>query len=339
MAAQWFLRDPTRRVKHLGGQVGPARGPLRVASSSHVMRLFFGLAVALGLAGCPAPTEITPDAGTDAPRPRDAGRDAAVVCTSGTHLCGGGCIPDLDNDPSMGCSLGCGEACIAPEHGTPSCTAGGECAFSCVSPFRRVGELCTCTPSTCEMLGFVECGAPDDGCGTTLDCGTCDGGGACVAGHCGCAADGHEENDSRSTATVMPGGDLNDADDPDVPPVTDFSLDDMRDVDWMRWHVVDGFDVGGNPIVTVTLDGVPLGADYDLGVFFACDSGGDAHTCDMGTASGGGCVSAQPGAGVVEIARLTTECSGLDENGFLYVQVSSRTLSVCGNYRVSVSVR
>ena len=40
-----------------------------------------------------------------------------------------------------------------------------------------------CVPTTCEELGFV-CGPADDGCGGTLECGTCDKGLSCCSGQC-----------------------------------------------------------------------------------------------------------------------------------------------------------
>jgi hypothetical protein len=299
------------------------------------------MGLALAVAGCPSSDPVFVDAGArDAARPRDAGRDAAVVCDTGEHRCGGGCIPDLSNDPAMGCRLGCGEACIAPTNGTATCTGAGTCDFTCNSPFRRVGDACMCTPSTCEDLGFMECGMPDDGCGTPLDCGSCDGGRTCERGLCACPADAHEENDSRSTATVIP-GDLDDSTDPDTS-VNDFSIHVMRDVDWIRWHVIDGFDLGGNPVITVTLDMLPIGADYDMSAYFVCDSGGDASSCEVGTSDnmvGRGCRSANVGAGITESVRIATECSGIDEHGFLYVRVDPRTLAACGDYRVTLNVR
>ena len=233
----------------------------------------------------------------------------------------------------------CGEACIAPVNATPRCTSGGVCDFACSSPFRRVGDACTCAPSTCEALGFVECGAPDDGCGTTLDCGSCAMGSICDRGRCGCSPDAHEPNDAQGIPTII-ASDLNDALDPDTE-VTDFSLHASTDRDWIRWHVIDGFDVGGNPVITVTLDGVPVGADYDLAAFFQCDSGGDATTCDVGSPDarvGRGCAAATVGPSI-ETVTLSTECSGIDEHGGLFVLVTARSFTSCGNYRVRVSVR
>lgn len=41
----------------------------------------------------------------------------------------------------------------------------------------------TCTPHTCSGLGY-NCGSHSDGCGGTIDCGTCGGGEECQSGTC-----------------------------------------------------------------------------------------------------------------------------------------------------------
>ena len=274
------------------------------------------------------------DARTDGGR-RDGG---STSCPSGEHACGTGCIADLPNEPGNGCRLGCGEGCVAPAMGTPSCSASGTCDFTCPTPFRREGDACVCAPSTCIDLGF-ECGAPDDGCGMPLDCGSC-GSGTCVMGHCGCAADSHEPNDGNSTASVFP-GDFSDASDPDIT-ISGYNLDEMGDTDWIRLHVVDGFD-GGNPRMTVTLDNVPVGADYDLAAFYDCDSGGENGSCNSGTPDsfvGRGCVNNTVGAGISSV-EIASDCTGLgiDDDGTLYIRVTARTFEGCGDYRLQVNIR
>lgn len=71
-------------------------------------------------------------------------------------------------------------------------TAGGAC-FDCVSmcglgvescAFEYGVPECSCALNTCDSLGFA-CGAVSDGCGGTLDCGSC-ASGACVSGQCVC---------------------------------------------------------------------------------------------------------------------------------------------------------
>jgi len=41
-----------------------------------------------------------------------------------------------------------------------------------------------CTPATCGDQGF-DCGMATDGCGTQINCGTCNQGETCAANHCG----------------------------------------------------------------------------------------------------------------------------------------------------------
>lgn len=273
--------------------------------------------------------------GTDGGR-RDGG--GTTTCDPGEHACGTGCIPDLPNEPMNGCRLGCGEACVAPTMATATCTAGGTCDFTCPSPFRREGDACVCAPRTCMDLGF-ECGSPDDGCGRPLDCGSC-GSGTCVMGHCGCAEDTHEPNDGNSTATVHPGT-YSDSDDPDLT-LADYNLDSMGDTDWIRIDVDDGFDFG-NPRMTVTLDNVPVGADYDLAAYYVCDSGGDNGSCNRGTADnflGRGCRDETMGSGI-SVVEIASDCTGLgiDDHGTLYIRVTSRSFEGCGNYRLQVNIR
>jgi hypothetical protein len=50
-----------------------------------------------------------------------------------------------------------------------------------MGPCNPANGQCTCTPKTCAQLGF-NCGAVSDGCGGTLNCGTCTGGQTCGGG-------------------------------------------------------------------------------------------------------------------------------------------------------------
>ena len=289
-------------------------------------------------AGAPLDGSPEDDAGRGDAGRRDGG--GGTSCPTGQHACGGGCIDDLPNEPANGCRLGCGEACPAPAMGTASCSSAGACDFTCPVPFRREGDACVCTPRTCESMGAM-CGAPDDGCGTTLDCGTC-ASGACVDGRCSCAPDPHEPaNDSRSNAPSF--GSYDDSEDPPDGVVGDLSLDEETDVDWMRFSIVDGNDFG-NPELTVTLDRVPSGADYRLSAFYVCGGGTDASTCSMGSSDnevGRGC-SASTGTAGSAVVAIATECEHLstDESGTLYVRVRASTWGgSCEPYRVRLRVR
>jgi len=312
---------------------------------------FLSVVIALGLApsGCAAgggggdgdggrPLDgiSTPRDGstTDTSR-RDGGGGS---CGTGEHACGTGCIDDLPNDPENGCRLGCGEACVAPTMGEASCSSAGRCDFACPTPFRREGDACVCAPSSCTTLGF-ECGAPDDGCGVPLNCGSC-GAGDCVEGHCGCAPDTHEPNDSNSTATVHPGT-FADGADPDVT-IMGYGLDEMGDVDWLRVDIADSFDFG-NPRMVITLDNVPVGADYDLAAFYVCDAGTDNGSCNAGTSDnfvGRGCTDDTVGTGTSRV-EIASDCTGadIDDDGTLYIRVRARSFEGCGNYRLVVNVR
>jgi len=302
---------------------------------------FFLTALAF-LAACASGGVSVPtvDAGRgDAGAPDAALVDARVGCASGEHMCPGGCERDRDDDPAMGCRLGCGSApCTAPEGGRPTCSAAGTCDFECVAPYVRAGEGCACTPRTCDDLGAM-CGTPDDGCGGTLSCGGCGPSAMCASGRCVCTPDAGEPNDAEARAITL--GATNDADDGPTITRTDFNADDALDVDFFAVAVTDGFD-GGNPALTVTLDGMPGGTNLDLVVWYRCTAGGDAHTCATGTAydgpGGPGCSSTLSGTST-ETVVVETECSTTDESGRLIVRVATSGFGMCGNYRLVVQTR
>lgn len=274
-------------------------------------------------------------AGRDAttlPRP-----DAGTSCGAGQHACGAGCIDDLENLPANGCRLGCGDPCPTPPDGTAACDAEGRCTFGCEPPFRLEGTECVCDARTCDDWGYT-CGAPDDGCGMPLDCGSCGGSGECIEGSCSCMPDEHEPNDDRIRAPTI--GTATDA--PDTNLVFDtLSLHAMDDEDWLELDVSDDFDAG-NPQITVTLRGFPSGDDYDLAAYYICGSGGDASTCSAGMVDnmiGHGCASASSG-GTIETVAIATECSGTDEGGTLLLHITPRTVAgTCQAYELEVDVR
>ena len=298
------------------------------------------------LAGCAGSDPPSPpsdagrgDAGSDAGH--DAGPDLGVSCPSGQHACGAGCIVDQPNDPMHGCRSGCGQPCPTPPMGVASCTMAGACDFTCPSPFHRVGTDCDCTPVTCMDMGY-QCGSPDNGCGVPLDCGTCPSGATCMGGMCGCMPDAHEPNDSNSVATQEP--ELNDADNPDET-FADFDIDHATDVDWISFHVVDGFD-GGNPHLYVRLYDIPVSSDYDLGVWYACDNGMDNSSCAVGTPDdmiGHGCVSRMPGI-AEENVEIPSNCGGIlgtaNASGTVFIRVTAATFGgMCSPYSLDIRLR
>ena len=293
------------------------------------------------------PAEPGSDGGTDAST--DAGRSDASIdmgrrdmgtgCLSGTHLCGSTCIDDHSNDPSIGCALGCDGPCASgPEHSTATCNEDGLCDFRCDAPWVRQFDQCTCTPVTCESL-HATCGAPDNGCGVALSCGSCGTNEMCVDGACACTADPNEPNNTASTARAV--GSFNDSDD-DTRTYTNNNLHSATDGDWFSFGVVDGNDFG-DPHITVTLDSIPLGSNYDLELYFACGPGGDASTVeDCSAYSDGsghdGCASRNSGT-TREIATIIAHCATSSEDGTALVHVVPATwVNTCNNYSLNVYV-
>ncbi|MBX3268932.1 MAG: hypothetical protein KF729_01650 [Sandaracinaceae bacterium] len=287
-----------------------------------------------GGAGTPRDGGATADAGgaADGGARTDAG--GPTTCGPGQHACGAGCIDDLPNTPENGCRFGCGEACPTPPDGAADCDAAGQCTFACPPPFRREGGACVCARRTCEDWGHT-CGAPDDGCGTPLDCGSCSTDAICFEGACQCPPDREEPNETRIAAKLI--GTATDSPDTDLS-FTELSIHVASDQDWFQIPVTDAFDFG-NPQVRVTLRDIPSGDDYDLAAYYVCTSGGDSSACTTGTPDpmiGRGCRSANLGS-ATETVEIATECSGTDESGSLYIHVSARTFTgTCQRYRLNV---
>lgn len=309
------------------------------AASALVVVLALGALVG----ACASGGTATIDAGGRAydAGPGDASRpvDMRVGCASGQHVCPSGCTADRTDDPANGCRLGCGSApCTAPAGGTASCSTGGMCDFECAPPFVREGEGCACTPRTCSDLDAL-CGSPDDGCGTPLACGDCGSGSACTSGRCVCAPDPGEPNDTESAAIRL--GATNDADNGPTLTETIYNSDDALDLDYFFVDVTDGTD-GGNPVLTVTLDGMPAGSNLDLVAWYRCTAGGDSHTCTIGSnysgAGGAGCSSVNPGTSTETVA-IDTECSTTDDSGRLVVRVGTSGFGMCGNYHLVIETR
>ena len=183
---------------------------------------------------------------------------------------------------------------------------------------------------------MATCGTPDDGCGGTLECGTCAEGTACVEGACSCGVDTAEENEVQATAHHI--GEVNDA--PRTAMSVDtFSLHAVTDVDWYEVTVTDGVDFG-NPSVTVTLADAAPG--YIIGAWYVCNSGGDGTTCETGDHSmyaGRGCSSPTDGTGATTVV-LEASCSGTDESGILLIRVMAEAdaeFDACTPYRLEIT--
>jgi hypothetical protein len=174
----------------------------------------------------------------------------------------------------------------------------------------------------------------------SLDCGTCEGGGSCTDGRCGCVADSAEVNDDRATAHSL--GMWTDSSGPMMTFDT-FAISSDMDEDWFALDVVDGTD-GANPDIDVTLYGIPAGSNYDLQVWFVCGASDEEVTCNAGMPDnmiGQGCASASSGT-TSETVRLAVNCTGVftsDDSGTAYVRVTpSAWASSCAPYSLDVHV-
>ncbi len=144
--------------------------------------------------------------------------DPINTCVSNDGCCPSGCDEDNDNDcdPQCGngvvdggelCDGNCPSTCDDSKActtdalvGSPS-TCNSECSFTTISSCKNDDGCCpnncefandndcACVPDTCNGLGLV-CGNHPDGCGGTLNCGTCTNGTCNNAGQCVVASNG-----------------------------------------------------------------------------------------------------------------------------------------------------
>ena len=261
----------------------------------------------------------------------------ATSCPVNMHSCSGSCVADGDNDPATGCRLGCGSACPSPTGGVPICSAGA-CDVMCTAPYERSGGTCVCMPQSCSARG-IQCGMTDDGCGTSVNCGMCGTGQACVDGACACGPDGAEPNEDPTTAFAL--GDF-----PTMPDTVMsfamFSLQSMDDVDFFKVRVVDA-ELTMNPVMRVTLSNVPAGSDFELGVWFTCDNSPNTSRCDQGTPDTSfgdvGCIGQMSMTGGLDRAQITGFCNGEEKSGDLIIRVRATTwMNACMPYTLEVSI-
>jgi len=78
-------------------------------------------------------------------------------------------------------SSNCVPNCAGKECGDNGC--GGVCAPGCLVTQTCTNGNCVCVPQTCVQLGKT-CGSVDDGCGGSLNCGTCGIEQVCISGNC-----------------------------------------------------------------------------------------------------------------------------------------------------------
>lgn len=192
-----------------------------------------------------------------------------------------------------------------------------------------------CARTTCTALG-AHCGAPDDGCGTPLDCGACEGVATCVDGACECGADTREPDETLASA--FDGGAYTDAD-ADIT-VTDRWLHTATDVDWIR-YAIDDTTTATLATLSATID-APASGTYEVALFYDCAAGTNASSCAQGTSDttvGHGCVATTSGPTRASVS-LDVDCQGtFDDSGTLYVRVSSTGATPCAPYRLVTQIR
>ena len=99
-------------------------------------------------------------------------------CTGGDMCVDGECLPvacGCTSDAECGRDFTCVDCvCLI----VPDCVGDGDCPSGQMCDAGECVADCSASAFTCEDLG-ADCGAPDDGCGTPLSCGTCGAGTTC----------------------------------------------------------------------------------------------------------------------------------------------------------------
>jgi len=127
------------------------------------------------------------------------------VCKNYTEVIKGQCEGDLCNINNLDY---CDEAQCdnlekywydANNDGNSTCNE-DECSTDehCNSGYACNGGTCECEPATCSDLGY-ECASVSDGCGNTLECGTCQEGYDCKSGKC----EKEKEDEEIKTTTII----------------------------------------------------------------------------------------------------------------------------------------
>lgn len=263
-----------------------------------------------------------PDAGTDG-GPSDLGVDQGqtdagpildgAACGFEQHLCEGRCIREHWSDaPRFGCRYSCPweEPCPTPDGGRAYCED-GHCA---------VGEC-----FTCETLE-AECGSASDGCGGSVECGSCDPALRCQDNGCVPCPDEYE---GSSAADPVDLGTM--ADIPNSRDVRYATLHDLTDEDWFVASIRDRspriVPGGGPPNFHVRLTDYPEGLAPVLEATFVCDSGTLSYRCGSGSTDLGGGTCRDDGADDESVHIFhdldCTPNDGDDANGELLIRVTA----------------
>jgi hypothetical protein len=163
---------------------------MRFSSVVVILAAAFVLVPACGGTGSPSIFNGNPDGGQTGNGNTDATMTGSMPMQmlggdSGVHEGGTttGCTSKTCAQQGFNCGMntdGCGNiincgSCASPQ----TCGGGGFSVCGTMTSSPDAGM--TCTPKTCAQLGF-DCGMNSDGCGSTLNCGTCAPPGFCGGG-------------------------------------------------------------------------------------------------------------------------------------------------------------
>ncbi len=261
----------------------------------------------------------------------------AVNCTNLNGLC----VQGICDPTTTGCVLkyspatdACsdGDACTQNDH----CNGEGKCTGT---PLICPGTNNPCSMSYCAG-GKCQVIASGDG-NACSDGSTCTQSDACSKGSCQGQPiyDQYEPNNSPNGAGILGKSDC------DGSSALGASISPAQDVDFYHFQATDAYFCSIYPDVSIT----GLAADYDLCVWFRCNSGASDSSsvaCDAGYLSSGGpngewgCCSSNSGT-ANEHVRHNDTCSFLgagDDGGLVTIQVfpkDAAAASMCGGYTLT----
>ena len=249
-------------------------------------------------------------------------------CDSGYGNCdgnhGNGCETNINSSTSH-CG-GCNKKCNLSHTYGHSCSNGSCKVGSCDSGYGNCdgnhGNGC----ETNKNSSTNHCGGCNKKCNLPyVDLHKCSSG-SCEAVTCD---DSSDAGDSRWSPTNFSGRDDCDIYYKSISEPIQVS----GDKDWYKFHVEDAWGCGTNPVMTATLTNLPK--NYDLYVFYDCDSGNADVDCKVGTKckwtansfpDGSGCCSWNTGT-ASETIDVEFNCTGTTtDSGYVYIVVNPKDL-------------
>ncbi len=235
----------------------------------------------------------------------------------------------LQQDKPAGSSCSDGDACTQGD----TCQA-GKCSGPAIDCSAK-SDIChtgVCSSGACTAANKPN-GTPCD------DKSACTSNDICSSGTCAGTGikDAYEPNNSSGAAASL--GAKSDC---DLESSLTASLSPAGDSDWFTFTVSDDTFCTIKPNARVN----NLSADYDVCIYFICagkSASSDQVACSNGSKTGGtgpngafGCCSANAGT-QTDFAKIDPTCSFLgsgSESGTVWVQVTAKSASACGDYKL-----